>query len=340
MKYEEVVDSGYKIIEYSEEWHETWDNFVEYSLNGTFLQSRRFLSYHPKDRFRDSSLIFLDKKNNIVAVCPACEIYEGERKIFYSHKGSTYGGLVLSDKIYKAKHLVPLIKLFEEYLQRRDFQQVYLKITPDIFCTCNMSLLEYALYFCGFNEFKDLNTYIDYTLYKDPVESNFTQGKRSHINKCIREGMKASIITTDDEVREYYDILCENLIKYDLKPVHTVDELLDFKNSRLQNECQFFGTYLNDEMIAGGMIFIFKRTKIAHTQYLSAKSKYLKLGSASFLYYSVIEAIKKQGFEKLSWGVCTENYGKYLNDGLISSKEDYGSMYSNNLTYFKSLQGK
>lgn len=337
MIYEEVIGDVYRIEPYSEKWFNRWDEFIESSINGTFLQSRRFLSYHPKERFKDCSILFLDDREMIVAVCPACELIEEGEKVFYSHKGSTYGGLVLSNKVYKAKHIIPLVKVFEDYLVKEGYNKVYLKITPDIFSVYDTALLEYALYFCGFSEYKELNPYIDYSLYKDQTISNFSQGKRTHVNKCIRKGMETHVIYEDNDIKEYYKILCENLDKYSLKPVHTIEELLDFKNNRLINECQFLGTYLNGELIAGSMLFFFEKTKTAHTQYLSAKLEYLKLSPVSFLYYCVIDEMKKRGYKKLSWGICTERSGTYLNEGLISSKEDFGSTYSNNLTYTKKL---
>ena len=48
----------------------------------------------------------------------------------------------------------------------------------------------------------------------------------------------------------------------------------------------------------------------------------------------MIEKMKEIGYKKISWGTATENLGSYLNAGLITSKEDFGSRYCNNLTYF------
>ena len=328
-----------RFAEADEKSRSIWDAFIKVSINGTFLQSRRFLNYHPKDRFRDHSVVFYNDKNCLVAVCPACETEDNGKKIFYSHKGSTYGGLILSEEIYKAKHIIPLIQNLEKYLISCGFNEIYLKITPDIFSIERTSLLEYALYYNGYIEYKELNPFIEYSSYKDNIISNFSQGKRSHVNKCIREHMETHVINSDEDVGIYYDILCENLSKYNLKPVHTINELLDFKNSRLKNECQFLGTYLKNEMVAGGMVFFFEKTKTAHTQYLSAKADYLKLSPVTFLYYYLIDEMRKRGYQRLSWGICTEDFGRYLNEGLISSKEDYGSTYSNNLTYYKKLGG-
>ena len=40
-----------------------WDKFIdEKSINGTFLQSRRFINYHPEGRFKDASLVIYNEK--------------------------------------------------------------------------------------------------------------------------------------------------------------------------------------------------------------------------------------------------------------------------------------
>lgn len=83
----------YMIRSYREADEAAWDDFIEHqAVNGTFLQTRRFLNYHPKDRFQDCSLIIEDKKGHIAAVCPACCVEENGEKQFISHMGSTFGG--------------------------------------------------------------------------------------------------------------------------------------------------------------------------------------------------------------------------------------------------------
>ena len=63
------------------------DYFVENeSMNGTFLQTRRFCYIIQKKRFEDCSLL-LRKKGNLVAVCPACVVKEeGEKNILLSFR--------------------------------------------------------------------------------------------------------------------------------------------------------------------------------------------------------------------------------------------------------------
>ena len=47
-----------------------WDRFVYQSVNGTIFHTCQFLSYHPKGRFEDASLIFRQEAE-LFALFPA-----------------------------------------------------------------------------------------------------------------------------------------------------------------------------------------------------------------------------------------------------------------------------
>ena len=65
----------FRFEKYEDSLEEQWDKFItEKSINGTFLQSRRFFNYHPAGRFKDVSLVVYNEKNNIAALIPACEL--------------------------------------------------------------------------------------------------------------------------------------------------------------------------------------------------------------------------------------------------------------------------
>lgn len=72
-----------------------WDRFVMHeSGNGTFLQTRNFLNYHPAGRFTDASLMVYNEHGGLGAVVPAALRLDGATRIFRSHPGSTFGGPV------------------------------------------------------------------------------------------------------------------------------------------------------------------------------------------------------------------------------------------------------
>lgn len=321
------------IIPYSNEYEQLWDDFVmTKSVNGTFLQTRRFLNYHVPGKFHDVSLMVFDGQR-LAAVCPANCIIEN-KKIFVSHMGATFGGLVISPKYYYAEKLIDLICIFDQYLKAQNYEKCILKTTPELFSKKSSSLLEYSLQYHGYESYAELNTYIDLTKPGD-IKNYFDRNKNRNIKKCEQHDLIFKELISNQEICDFYELLCINLSKYNLKPIHTQKEILEFKNSRLKAETKFYGVYHNNIQMAGGMMFLFKQTSTIHAQNLSADYHFTEFSPITYLYYKVIEQAQKDGYQRLSWGISTENHGEILNFSLMRNKESYGSDYSLNRTFVK-----
>ena len=76
------------IRKFGEKNSSQWDLFVQNSNNGTLFHLRRFINYHPKDRFEDHSLEFY-KNNHLFAVLPAAKVTQNEKTLLISHPGAT-----------------------------------------------------------------------------------------------------------------------------------------------------------------------------------------------------------------------------------------------------------
>lgn len=326
-------------VEYSETNSAEWDSFVlEQSINGNFLQTRRFLSYHPEGKFVDTSLMYYDNKGNLHAVIPAAVGHSDDGgKRFFSHPGSTYGGIVIDKKMSRAKKLQGLLEELDEYFANRHFGLVELKFPPAIMWTHDgAALMEYMLTLNGYSELCELTTYIDYSHYPEPLISNLSQGKRTNVHNCEKRGLELRLIEPESPlVNDFYELLCANLSKYDTKPVHSLEELKLLSKQVLAGETEIVGIFDADQMIAGGWIFIFENQQIAHTQYLCADSTYSKLSPMSYLYFRLVERYKNRGFKALTWGISTEDAGRILNMGLTESKESFGSSHGVHRRFIK-----
>ena len=114
--------SALSILPYTAEQQERWDHFVmEQSANGTFLQTRRFLNYHPAGRFRDDSRMIFHKQE-LVAVCPSADGTIDGRRAFRSHPGSTFGGLVVAPALQRAPKLVELTAALNDQLRADGYE--------------------------------------------------------------------------------------------------------------------------------------------------------------------------------------------------------------------------
>jgi hypothetical protein len=319
-----------------EDKHELeWDRFIqEDAVNGTFLQSRNFLNYHPKERFVDNSVLLFDG-NTLAAVVPGCIINDEGKRIFSSHPGSTFGGPVIHKKYYSALNIIEMIKALENKLKEGGVEKILLKITPDLFCKEKSDVLQYALTYCGYSNYSDLSTYIDFETYKQDISTNFDHGQKGKLKQALKNDMLFKKIDTDENVCVFHSILEKNLMKFNVHPIHSVKELFDFKNNRLRDIVQFYGIFFGSEMIAGGMLFDFG--PILHAQYLSMDYEYIKYRPMTYLYYKLIELAIQNGYKTLSWGISTEKKGSVLNESLLSFKESFGSKYSLNRGFYKTF---
>ncbi|MDE6760090.1 MAG: peptidoglycan bridge formation glycyltransferase FemA/FemB family protein [Lachnospiraceae bacterium] len=327
---------NYRIEKYTSTMQKEWDEFVlKKSINGTFLQTRRFIEYHPKDRFMDYSLIAY-KGNAIIACILACELKEAEEKVFFSHKGTSYGGIIVSPNIYNASSISVLMDLFEEYLKNEGFKKVYLKMTPSILSRENVDLLDYFLYQRGYTQYNELNYYMRLKRYKEDILSQFSSSKRRDYRYSLKNDLIFKELTMPESIKGFYEVLQLNLKKLGLNSVHTYEELLDLKLKRFNENIEFYGVYQGQQMIAGSMVFLFD-DKIMHTQYLSSDEKYLTYFPMDFLIYNLISLAVDRGLEIFTFGICTEDQGRYLNLGLSRFKEGFGTEYCLNKSFEKTL---
>lgn len=318
-------------IEYYDGNETEWDAFVlDKSMNGTFLQTRRFINYHAAGKFKDCSLC-IRKGQELVAVLLACEI-DNEGKTFFAHKGSTYGGITITENIYNSSSMDELMRLFHDFLSDEGFKKIYLKLVPGIYQRKNTDLIDYFLYKYGYACYNELNYYMPLERYRQDVLAQFSSSKRRDYRYSLKNNLLFKKLKVKEEITDFYDVLQLNLKKLGLTPVHSLADLYDLKFNRFEKEVEFYGVYLEGEMIAGSMVFIFDG-HIFHTQYLASDERYLKLYPMDFLITNLIQAAVDGKMDLFTFGICTEDQGRYLNLGLSRFKEGFGTEFCINRSY-------
>ena len=129
-----------------------WDRFVMHeSGNGTFLQTRNFLNYHPAGRFTDASLMVYNEHGGLGAVVPAALRLDGATRIFRSHPGSTFGGPVLRSTYNSAAKSIGILQAVEDYIATR-YDAADFRPTPDLFNGVENVALQYAFTYLGYTQ--------------------------------------------------------------------------------------------------------------------------------------------------------------------------------------------
>lgn len=328
------MSNNITIVPFSEKYSDRWDRFVmEQSCNGTFLQTRNFLNYHPKGRFTDSSLLAM-RGSEIVAVLPANSVDASGKKTFISHQGSTFGGIVLHKSALKIRVLEELFCCLDGYFENSGYSSVILKQPGKIFCKNDMDLLEYFFYNKGYTSRLEVGFYIDFDTYNDDIIANYSSSRRRDYKYSLKQEYQFSELTTPAEIAGFYMALLDNYRKFGKTPVHTLEDLVDFYSSRLKDTTRFFGVFYDSQLVAGSMVFCFDKA-VYHTQYLAVVQDMSDQFVNEYLYTSLIKTAKEERVRYLSFGTSTFESGRVLNTNLAQYKESFGTKQYNNCTFVK-----
>ena len=319
----------YKILPYSPELDKRLDHFVECeSVNGTFLQTRRFLNYHPADRFTDASFA-LEKSGTIVAYFPGV----AKEQTFVSHAGTTFGGPIIAKSFYSGSRLLEILKEADQYLTSR-FKNIRFKITPAIFAEESPDLLEYMLEHMGYTRHTELSSYCTLQSGVDPLE-NCDKECRRIFKKSEIEGIRFGNLEKTEDFETFYHFLEISKSKHNVHPVHTLQELYDLKDNRIPDHIRFRGIWDGNTLVAAMMLFLFEGTKTIHGQYIAPNPDYEKFQPTTALYVRVMREAAQEGYKQISWGISTEDGGNYLNESLLRFKESLGAKACVNVRYEK-----
>ena len=116
-----------EIVKYQHNKHkDLWDEYVLHSNNGTIFHLRKFLAYHKKRVFEDSSFIFY-KQNKIIALFSGAIINHS----LYSHPGASFGGFVYNDLPFKLSQKI--VELLIESVQQQNLNKIVIIPPPFIY---------------------------------------------------------------------------------------------------------------------------------------------------------------------------------------------------------------
>jgi hypothetical protein len=304
-----------QIIKYEKKYEKMWDEFINNSKNGTIFHTQKFLSYH-QDKFIDTSIMIF-KNNNLKALFPAIEF---ENRII-SHRGSTYGGLIVGIKNNIKDNLEIWETIINYYNKVIEFRK-----SEYIFDLYPSQEVEFSAKYLGFKEVNsELSTCLDLDFIK------LSERRKRAIKKCNN----LNIIFDDNDYQTFYNILETNLLKYKTTPTHSLQEIKLLK-SLFSKEYQLITIYKNNQMIAG-IWLILATKKTAHTFYIAQNYDFKELQPLSCIVKEIIKYLQTKNFKYLNFGISTENGGKDINKGLFEFKESFSGFGVNRYYYRRDL---
>ncbi len=282
------------------------------SLNGTFLQSKKFLNYH-QSKFLDQSIFIVDNEK-IHGVFPAA-VHPADPETILSHPGSTFGGLLFSESLRGSDFEMVYHSLIKFY-RESGFKRLIIKNTPTIYHSKPVIDELRAQVVCGGRVSRiDLSSTID--LKSGP---KLNELRKRSINKAKKADL--TIHQGRELLQEYWPLLCENLTeRHNVMPVHSLSEIQSLFD--LFPEVMSCKIVRNKEKIVSGAVF-FNHRNVCHAQYLSSNEEGRLISALDLLLWSEIQEATQRGLAFFDFGTSNERDGS-VNDGLYSYKKSFGS---------------
>ncbi len=301
-----------KILTYSENHFECWNEFVKSSTNGIFFHRRDFLSYH-SERFLDHSLIICDEtESNIIAILPAN--IDLEKQILVSHSGLTFGGLIISRKS-SFKHISESLHLIADHASQIGLKQLIYKPIPFIYSKQCAQEDIYCMHQLGASlQYVTLSSSINL---KHPLP--MSKGKRY----SIKVSKKSSVVVSEScDFAPFWDLLQKVLsTRHAATPTHSLSEIL-LLSERFPDNIKLYLAHSDDQLLSGVVIFLMNN--VVHTQYIASSDLGRKHGGVESIIDLLLSKYSTQ-YEWLDFGISTEDNGRMINYGLINQKEMFGA---------------
>jgi hypothetical protein len=295
-----------------------WDNFVSSANNGTLFHTRRFLNYHHEGRFNDHSLEFY-KKGKLVGVFPAALIESGDQRQLVSHPGASVGSFVVPEDLAFADAL-EMVEQLVDYSKRENLDGIKLTQTPTIYSKRLSHYIDFALQKNGFLYAKREISSILFL--EKSIDENLSKFKSTH-RTAVRKAEKSGVVVKEtDDFASFYEILKKNLsIRHDVKPTHSLNELLHLKEL-FPDKINLFGAYIEEKMVAGVINFI-ATENVVLAFYISHNEDFQEVRPINLLFYKIFEWAIQKKYNVFDFGIFTVN--EEPNMGLARFKENFGA---------------
>ena len=301
----------FEIARYTAGHIDEWNTFVAKSKNGTFLFDRYYMDYH-SDRFKDHSLMFY-KQGRLYALLPANDDGEGT---LWSHKGLTFGGLIMSEQC-RAEEVCELILKLNNYLKQAGFQKIIYKSTPWHYCLLPSQEDLYAItQTCRASiHSRDIASVVD--LHR---RLPFSELRKRGVKKAQRAGV---VVSESNDLEGFWALLSDHLQrKFNALPVHSLQEI-SLLRERFPENIHLYIATTDGRMVGGTLLYCSGQT--VKTQYISANEEGLKCGAIDLLFDTLLMKSQEAGFRYFDFGTSNMPGSSELHASLIHQKEGFGA---------------
>ncbi|HBI61855.1 MAG TPA: hypothetical protein DDY31_11705, partial [Lachnospiraceae bacterium] len=105
------------------------DQFIlSENTNGEFINSLKYLEYHPEDRFVDDSIIVVDACSDTIRGLMMAAQRQGEPSTIVSHPGTTFAGPIIDRKL-RIQEIQSVLDVLLTYYEKK-YEVICIKPAP------------------------------------------------------------------------------------------------------------------------------------------------------------------------------------------------------------------
>lgn len=281
----------------------------------------RFISYNDvfEKNIQWHHLLFKDtEKNKFLAILNGCEKIRDGKKIYISCDGVSFGGFLWRDRLNVVDYINTL-KSFKEYLKNNGFDKCIIRNPPFLYERHPNEEYEYSLINEGFiisshsiTNIISLNEF-EFEKLTNPKKRAIQKSEKNIEIKMLDENIDTEFL------KAYYDVLFRNRQKKNVRPTHSLEELVYLKQN-LPDRIILFSAEI-ENTIAGVCILFLIKNDVVLNFYLATDDNFKKDRVADFLLYKSIEWAKDSEYRLYDIG--TSNVGNNFLEGLFEFKKKF-----------------
>lgn len=313
-----------KIKDLDEKEKDKVDEFIlDRSSNGEFINSIRYLSYHPENRFFDDSIVVKDLGSGVIKGVVMAGFKTNDKEMIISHPGTTFSGPIFKDT-QSVVEIEKILQLVLKYYEGK-YSRIEFRMQPTIYSSQPIEDISYILIKNGFDfGYTALSNVIDLSHIKseEDIFKMYDSKRRNQIRKSIRD-FEYDFLMENSIEENIWNNMNDNIEgKFNASTTHSFNEITNLKN-KFPNEIIPYNTQKLDGQY-GAFALVYKFKNVFHTQYLDLNYNLSREYPNLLLIHSLIKQAVSEGFKIFSFGPSTENGGEDINEGLYNYKKGFG----------------
>lgn len=289
------------IVDANKRQCDSWDQFVDNSLNGTIFHKRKFLEYHG-DRFKNSErwLVVLKGEKVIGQINYAVITDSQGIKVALSPYGGSYGGVVLETLPTFSEANSIVSTLMEHF---REYELGKIRVTHPISCCAPLSLdvFTFAMFQHGF---KSVNRDISSVIRVD--QSQIDEVTSSRARNMERKSNKAGVkIVSNAPLKDFWLPMQDTFARHASESTHTYSQLCNLQE-RFPGDIWADVAYLKQDPIAGVCYFKLNE-RVLSSFYFCQTSVGQQLQSLSALIMQGLRQAQNRGIHWVDFGTSSTN---------------------------------